>query len=196
MCIRDRYNTAKIKNFAKKINADIIISNWPQGSFSGAKMLNSEVPIMFINHTHGGVGGSILGLMKNIMNKNHSCYMVSEWQHNQYKLLANIKNADDVVIDGYTSIGKNNLVYPFTVLGSTPQHTKYKGEKSELIIGNNNIMREHVTMHPGTEVGIKKTIVGNNGLFMVGCHIAHDSIVGDNVAVSYTHLTLPTSDLV
>ena len=96
-----KYNTAKIKNFAKKINADIIISNWPQGSFSGAKMLNSEVPIMFINHTHGGVGGSILGLMKNIMNKNHSCYMVSEWQHNQYKLLANIKNADDVVIDGY-----------------------------------------------------------------------------------------------
>ena len=86
-----------------------------------------------------------------------------------------------VVIDGYTSIGKDNIIYPFSVLGSTPQHTKYKGEKSELIIGNNNIMREHVTMHPGTEVGIKKTIVGNNGLFMVGCHIAHDSIVGDNV---------------
>ena len=86
-----------------------------------------------------------------------------------------------VVIDGYTSIGKDNIIYPFSVLGSTPQHTKYKGEKSELIIGNNNIMREHVTMHPGTEVGIKKTIVGNNGLFMVGCHVAHDSIVGDNV---------------
>ena len=86
-----------------------------------------------------------------------------------------------VVIDGYTSIGDGNEIYPFCVIGSTPQHMKYSGEKSELIIGNNNTLREHVTMHPGTEVGIKKTIIGNNGFFMVGSHVAHDCIVGNNV---------------
>tara|TARA_B110001450_G_C17334315_1_gene364795 strand:- start:4 stop:615 length:612 start_codon:yes stop_codon:yes gene_type:complete len=67
------------------------------------------------------------------------------------------------------------------VIGSKPQHLKYDGEKSKLIIGDNNIIREHVTMHPGTEIGIKKTVVGNNGFFMVGSHVAHDCIVGNNV---------------
>ena len=86
-----------------------------------------------------------------------------------------------VVIDGYTTIGSENEIYPFCVIGSTPQHMKYGGEMSELIIGDNNIMREHVTMHPGTEVGIKKTVVGNNGFFMVGSHVAHDCVVGNNV---------------
>ena len=86
-----------------------------------------------------------------------------------------------VVIDGYTTIGAGNEIYPFCVIGSTPQHMKYNGEMSELVIGDYNIMREHVTIHPGTEVGIKKTIVGNNGFFMVGSHVAHDCIVGNNV---------------
>ena len=94
-------NTTKIKNFAKDCNADLIISNWPQASFSGAKMLDSEVPIMFINHTHSQIG-SILSLMNNIMNKNHSCYMVSKWQHNQYKNMAKrMKYPKDILIDGY-----------------------------------------------------------------------------------------------
>ena len=96
-----KYNTTKIKNYAKSINADIIISNWPQASFSGAKMLDSEVPIMFINHTHSRIG-SILSLMNNIMSKNHSCYMVSKWQHDQYKIMAKRMNhPHDVTIDGY-----------------------------------------------------------------------------------------------
>ena len=86
-----------------------------------------------------------------------------------------------VVIDGHTTIGSGNIIYPFSVIGSTPQHMKYSGEMSELIIGDNNTMREHVTMHPGTEVGIKKTTIGNNGFFMVGSHVAHDCIVGNNV---------------
>ena len=86
-----------------------------------------------------------------------------------------------VVIDGDTTIGSGNIIYPFSVIGSKPQHLKYDGEKSKLIIGNNNIIREHVTMHPGTEIGIKKTVVGNNGFFMVGSHVAHDCIVGNNV---------------
>jgi UDP-N-acetylglucosamine acyltransferase len=86
-----------------------------------------------------------------------------------------------VVIEGYTKIGVNNQIHPFSVIGANPQHLKFSGEITELIIGNNNTIREHVTMHPGTEVGTKKTIIGSNGFFMVGCHVAHDCIVGDNV---------------
>tara|TARA_Y100000296_G_scaffold51948_1_gene59507 strand:- start:193 stop:1242 length:1050 start_codon:yes stop_codon:yes gene_type:complete len=93
-------NTTKIKNFAKDCNADIIISNWHQASFSGAKILDSEVPIMFINHGNHRLG-SILPLMKNIMNKNHSCYMVSKYQHEWYRAMSKRMNADDVIIDGY-----------------------------------------------------------------------------------------------
>jgi len=86
-----------------------------------------------------------------------------------------------VIIDGYTNIGIDNQIHPFSVIGSNPQHLKFSGEITELIIGNNNIIREHVTIHPGTEVGTKKTIIGNNGFFMVGCHVAHDCVVGNNV---------------
>ena len=86
-----------------------------------------------------------------------------------------------VVIEGYTKIGVNNKIHPFSVIGSNPQHLKFSGELTELIIGNNNTIREHVTIHPGTEVGIKKTIIGDNGFFMVGCHVAHDCVVGNNV---------------
>ena len=93
-------NTTKIKNYAKDIDADIIISNWHQASFSGAKMLDSEVPIMFVNHGHHGIG-SILSLMKNLTNNNHSCYMVSKHQHEWYRAMAKRMKTDDVVVDGY-----------------------------------------------------------------------------------------------
>ena len=92
-------NTTKIKKHAKDINADVIISNWHQGSFSGSKMLDSEVPIMFINHGHHGLG-SILGLMKRLIDKNHSCYMVSNSQHQWYRAMAKRLKCDDVIIDG------------------------------------------------------------------------------------------------
>ncbi len=86
-----------------------------------------------------------------------------------------------VVIDGYTKIGVKNQIYSFSVIGSNPQHLKFSGEITDLIIGDNNVIREHVTIHPGTDVGTKKTIIGNNGFFMVGSHVAHDCIVGNNV---------------
>ena len=86
-----------------------------------------------------------------------------------------------VVIDGYTKIGVDNQIHPFSVIGSNPQHLKFSGEITELIIGNNNIIREHVTVHPGTDKNKKKTIIGDNGFFMVGCHVAHDCVVGNNV---------------
>ncbi len=86
-----------------------------------------------------------------------------------------------VVVIGRTSIGANNKIYPFASIGLAPQDLKYKGEPSRLEIGCNNIIREHVTMHGGTEGGGMVTRVGNNGLFMVACHVAHDCRVGDHV---------------
>ncbi len=86
-----------------------------------------------------------------------------------------------VVVSGRTSIGANTKVYPFASIGLPPQAMKYKGEPSRLEIGCNNIIREHVTMHAGTEGGGMVTRVGNNCLFMAGCHVAHDCRIGDHV---------------
>ncbi len=86
-----------------------------------------------------------------------------------------------VVIAGRCRIGANTKIFPFASIGTQPQDLKYKGEPSELIIGCNNIIREHVTMSPGTEGGGMVTTVGNNCLFMVGSHVAHDCVIGDHV---------------
>ena len=89
-----------------------------------------------------------------------------------------------VNLSGYTKIGKNNKVYPFASIGSNPQDLKYKGEKTELIIGNNNVIREYVTANPGTSGGGSVTKIGNNNLLMIGVHIAHDCIIGNNVVIA------------
>ena len=86
-----------------------------------------------------------------------------------------------VVIDGRTTIGPNCRIFPFAAIGTAPQDTKYAEEPSELIIGANNIIREHVTIHPGTAGGAMCTRIGNNCLFMVGAHVAHDCLIGDHV---------------
>jgi len=86
-----------------------------------------------------------------------------------------------VVIAGRTTIGPNNRIFPFAAIGTPPQDTKYAGEPSELILGANNVIREHVTMNPGTSGGGMITRVGNNCLLMVGAHLAHDCQVGDHV---------------
>jgi UDP-N-acetylglucosamine acyltransferase len=89
-----------------------------------------------------------------------------------------------VVIDGRTTIGAKTIIYPFASLGSAPQDLKFSGEDSELIIGQNNVIREHVTMNPGTQTGAMKTVVGDNGLFMMACHVAHDCVIGNNVIMA------------
>ena len=89
-----------------------------------------------------------------------------------------------VVIDGFTRIGEGNEIYPFVVLGQKPQHTQYKGEESVLEIGNRNTIRENVTMHPGTAMDNMLTKVGDDNLFFVGCHIAHDCVLGNNIIVT------------
>lgn len=89
-----------------------------------------------------------------------------------------------VVVDGRTSVGEGTTIYPFASIGAAPQDLKYRGEKSELVIGKNCTIREHATMNPGTESGAMKTVVGDNGLFMVGTHVAHDCVVGNNVIMA------------
>lgn len=89
-----------------------------------------------------------------------------------------------VCIDGITEIGADCVIFPFASLGSAPQDLKYAGEKTRLVIGRNNRIREHVTMNPGTVTGASQTVIGDNGLFMMGAHIAHDCIVGSNVIMA------------
>ena len=86
-----------------------------------------------------------------------------------------------VVVGGRTTVGANTRIFPFASIGLQPQDLKYKGEPSELIIGCNNVIREQVTMNPGTEGGGMVTRIGNNCLFMVGSHVAHDCVIGDHV---------------
>jgi len=88
-----------------------------------------------------------------------------------------------VVVTGHTSIGAGTIVFPFAVIGEVPQDLKFKGEASRLEIGERNRIREHVTMNCGTEGGGGVTRIGHDGLFMAGCHIAHDAHIGDRVIV-------------
>ena len=96
----------------------------------------------------------------------------------------NCKIMSHVHISGDTVIGAGNIIYPFASIGTDPQDLKFKGEKNKLQIGNNNKIREYVTINPGTEHGGGVTKVGNNCLLMISSHIAHDCLVGDNVIVA------------
>jgi len=89
-----------------------------------------------------------------------------------------------VVVGGHTRIGDDSHIFPFASIGLKPQDLKFKGEESELIIGKGNQIREHVTMNPGTAGGGLVTRVGDNCLFMVGSHVAHDCTLGDNVIMA------------
>ena len=89
-----------------------------------------------------------------------------------------------VNISGSTKIGDGNKIYPFASIGSDPQDLKFQGEQTKLEIGNNNKIREYVTINPGTEGGGGLTKVGNNCLFMVSSHIAHDCLLENNVILA------------
>ena len=90
----------------------------------------------------------------------------------------------NVHIEGNTKIGKNTKIFPFASVGTDPQDLKYKGEETKLEIGSNNIIREHVTINTGTDGGGAITKIGNNNLIMIGAHIAHDCMVGNNVVIA------------
>ena len=112
------------------------------------------------------------------------CYLSGD-----IKIDDNTELKSHITISGKTFIGKNNLFYPFSNIGCDPQDLKYRGEDSELIIGDNNIFRENITISKGTLDGGMKTIIHNNNLFMTGVHIAHDCIIGnENILVNQVTL--------
>jgi len=88
------------------------------------------------------------------------------------------------LITGKTTIGQNNKIYSHAVLGSVPQDLKYKGEITELIIGDNNTIREHVLINTGTAGGGYKTVIGDGCLIMGHVHVGHDSIIGSNIVIA------------
>jgi len=102
----------------------------------------------------------------------------------------NVEIGEDVIIhshvniSGNTKIGNGNKIFPFASIGNDPQDLKYDGEETKLIIGNNNKIREYVTINPGTVAGGGLTKIGNNCLFMISSHVAHDCRVGNNVIIA------------
>ena len=100
------------------------------------------------------------------------------------ELQEDVELISNVHIEGNTQIGKGTKIFPFASIGTDPQDLKYKGETNMLEIGENNTIREYVTINPGTEGGGGKTIIGNNCLFMVSSHIAHDCKVGSNIVIA------------
>ena len=100
------------------------------------------------------------------------------------ELAENVELVSNVHIEGNTKIGKGTRIFPFACIGTQPQDLKFKGEKNYLFIGENNLIREYVTINPGTEGGGSKTIIGNNCLFMISSHIAHDCKIGNNVIIA------------
>ncbi len=88
------------------------------------------------------------------------------------------------VVSGPTTIGERNLLGSFSVVGGDPQDLSYKGEPTELIIGNDNQIREFASIHRGTPHGHSKTVIGNNNLLMAYTHVAHDCVIGNNVIMA------------
>jgi UDP-N-acetylglucosamine acyltransferase len=97
---------------------------------------------------------------------------------------ADVELVSHVVIAGRTSIGDGTCIFPFASIGHRPQDLKYQGEDSALIIGKRNIIREHVTMNPGTTGGGMVTRIGDGGLFMASVHVGHDCILGNNIIMA------------
>jgi UDP-N-acetylglucosamine acyltransferase len=104
----------------------------------------------------------------------------------QVKLGARTKLMAHVFIECHTTLGKDNLVYPFAALGGAPQDLSYKGEPTRLEIGDHNVIREHATLARGTVRGRSVTSVGDHCLIMGNCHIAHDCAVGNHVIMAQT----------
>ena len=100
------------------------------------------------------------------------------------ELNENVELISNVHIEGDTRVGSGTKIFPFASIGTQPQDLKYKGEKNSLTIGENNLIREYVTINPGTEGGGSKTEIGNNCLFMISSHIAHDCKIGNNVIIA------------
>lgn len=93
-----------------------------------------------------------------------------------------VKNS--VTITGRTAVGSNNNIYHNAVIGAEPQDVTYRGEDTSLTIGDNNVIRECVTINLGTRKGGWRTVVGNNNLIMACTHVAHDCIIEDDAIIA------------
>ena len=114
---------------------------------------------------------------------------------------SNVELVSNVHIEGNTAIGKETKIFPFASIGTAPQDLKYKNEPNSLIIGERNIIREYVTINPGTAAGGGQTIIGNDCLFMISSHIAHDCNVGNSVIIANNvplggHVTIEDSVII
>ena len=107
------------------------------------------------------------------------CYVGPEVELNE-----NVELVSNVHIEGNTTIGIGTKIFPFASIGTQPQDLKYDNEKNSTIIGENNTIREYVTINPGTVGGGGKTIIGNNCLFMISSHVAHDCKIGNSVIIA------------
>ena len=107
------------------------------------------------------------------------CYIGPEVQ-----ISDEVELISSVHIEGNTKIGQATRIFPFACVGTPPQDKKYKGENNSLEIGKNNIIREYVTINPGTKGGGGKTVIGDNCLLMISSHIAHDCHIGNNVVIA------------
>ena len=114
----------------------------------------------------------------------------------------NVKIGSHCVIDGQTTIGKNCTIYTGAVVGSPPQDKKHDANSNVYLnIGENNVIREYVTMNTGTTEGGGKTTIGNNNLFMAYAHVAHDCVVGNNCVMANVghlagHVTLEDNSII
>tara|TARA_B100001123_G_C15339740_1_gene1034320 strand:+ start:2916 stop:3698 length:783 start_codon:yes stop_codon:yes gene_type:complete len=113
----------------------------------------------------------------------------------------NVEIYSHVNISGNTTIGEGTKIFPFASIGTEPQDLKFRGERNSLIIGKNNTIREYVTINPGTEGGGGATSIGDNCLFMISSHIAHDCKIGNNVIIANNvplggHVTIEDSVII
>ena len=100
------------------------------------------------------------------------------------ELSDNVELISNVHIEGNTKVGKGTKIFPFASIGTQPQDLKFNNEENSLLIGEQNIIREYVTINPGTKGGGSKTVIGDNCLFMISSHIAHDCKIGNNVIIA------------
>jgi UDP-N-acetylglucosamine acyltransferase len=124
------------------------------------------------------------------------CYIGPEVQISE-----NVELISNVHLEGNTKIGSGTKIFPFASIGTQPQDLKYNNEKNSTIIGKNNIIREYVTINPGTDGGGNKTIIGDDCLFMISSHVAHDCKIGNNVIIANNvplggHVTIEDSVII
>jgi len=113
----------------------------------------------------------------------------------------NVELISNIHIEGNTTVGKATKIFPFASIGTAPQDLKYKNEPNRLNIGERNTIREYVTINPGTAAGGGKTTIGNDCLFMISSHVAHDCEVGNNVIIANNvplggHVTIEDSVII